>query len=253
MNPADEMAAKIEPTEGQSAGAVAGSNDQIEEQLRATLKELQRNQSKLAEDLQSHLLRISHHLDYETSERKAVYDRLRAIDNQTKRTLESQAKRRGSRGFVRYLVAICVGVAATLAWQSYGETAKQIVATRAPELGWSPEVKQMIASGIQQLGWTKPAAGPESTAVRSSVPETPQAAPVAQTAPENVAPKAPTAPSLDPEQVHQIALDVAALRQTVEQLTAVQNQMARAVARQEAALVDILVKMPEPPPQSRGR
>jgi nicotinamidase-related amidase len=30
--------------------------------------------------------------------------------------------------------------------------------------------------GIQQLGWTKPAAGPESTAVRSSVPATPQAA-----------------------------------------------------------------------------
>jgi hypothetical protein len=176
MNAADEMAAKIEPTEGQSAGAVAGSNDQIEEQLRATLKELQRNQSKLAEDLQSHLLRISHHLDYETSERKAIHDRLRAIDNQTKRTPESQAKRRGSRAFVRYLVAICVGVAATLAWQSYGETAKQIVATRAPELGWSPEVKQMIASGIQQLGWTKPAAGPESTAVRSSVPATPQAA-----------------------------------------------------------------------------
>jgi hypothetical protein len=239
MNPADEMAAKTVTAEGQSAGAVAGSNDQIEEQLRATLKELQRNQSKLAEDLQSHLLRISHHLDYETSERKAVYDRLRAIDNQTKRTLESQAKRRGSRGFARYLVAICIGVAATLAWQSYGEAAKQIIATRAPELGWSPEAKQMIASWVQQLGWTKP------LAVES------KAAPVTQTAPEKVAPKAPAAPSLDPEQVHQIALDVAALRQTVELLTAVQNQMARAVARQEAALVDILVKMPERPPQSR--
>ena len=251
MNPADEMAAKIEPTEGQSAGAVAGSNDQIEEQLRATLKELQRNQSKLAEDLQSHLSRIGHHLDYETSERKAIHDRLRAIDNQTKRTLESQAKRRGSRGFVRYLVAICVGVAATLAWQSYGETAKQIVATRAPELGWSPEAKQMIASSVERLGWTKPLAGPEITSVRPSVPETPQAVPVAQAAPETVAPKAPPASSIDPEQVHQMARDLAALRQNVDQLIASQNQMARAVARQEAALVDILVKMPESPPQSR--
>jgi hypothetical protein len=92
MNPADEEAAKIEPTEGQSSGAVAGSNDQIEEQLGATLKELQRNQSKLAEDLQSHFLRISHHLDYETSERKAIHDRLRAIDNQTKRTLRARQK-----------------------------------------------------------------------------------------------------------------------------------------------------------------
>jgi len=89
----------------------------------------------------------------------------------------------------------------------------------------------MIASWVQQLGWTKP------LAVES------KAAPVTQTAPEKVAPKAPAAASLDPEQVHQIALDVAALRQTVELLTAVQNQMARAVARQEAALVDILVKI----------
>jgi hypothetical protein len=91
----------------------------------------------------------------------------------------------------------------------------------------------------------------EPTEGQSADAVTPQAAPVAQTAPENVAPKAPAAPSLDAEQVHQIALNVAALRQTVEQLTAVQNQMARAVARQEAALVDILVKMPERPPQSR--
>src|SRR4029077_4085969 len=225
MNPADEMAAKIEPTEGQSAGAVAGSNDQIEEQLRATLKELQRNQSKLAEDLQSHLLRISHHLDYETSERKAVYDRLRAIDNQTKRTLESQAKRQGSRGFVRYLVAICVGVAATLAWQSYGETAKQIVATRAPELGWSPEAKQMIASSIQWIGLTKPPAGSEK-----------QAAPVAQTAPTTGAPKEPAAPSLDWEQTQQMARDLAALRQNVDQLIASQNQMARQMARLQSDL-----------------
>jgi hypothetical protein len=45
------------------------------------------------------------------------------------------------RGFIRYLVAICIGVAATLAWQSYGEAAKQIIATRAPEMGWSPDSK----------------------------------------------------------------------------------------------------------------
>jgi hypothetical protein len=64
---------------------------------------------------------------------------------------------------LRFLVAICVGVAAILAWQSYGEAAKQIIATKAPELGWSPQTKQMIASAIQQVGWTTPA-GPEPTA-----------------------------------------------------------------------------------------
>src|SRR5260370_32039073 len=72
-------------------------------------------------------------------------------------------RRPASRRFVRFLVAICIGVAGTLAWQSYGEATKQIIATRAPEVGWSPEAKQMIASAIQQFGWTKPPPGPQNT------------------------------------------------------------------------------------------
>jgi len=193
MNPADKMAAKIEPTQRQSAGAAAGSDDKLDQQLRVSLEDLlsPSPHGAPAEDLQNLLSRISHHLDYETSERKTIYHRLLAIEN--------KVKKRGSRRFARYLVAICIGVAATLAWQSYGEATKQIVATRAPELGWSPETKQMIASLVQQLGWTKPPAVLESTAVRSSVTETPQAPPVAQAMPENVTPKAPAAPSIDPE------------------------------------------------------
>jgi hypothetical protein len=41
MNPADEDAAKLVPAEGQPPGAVAGSHDDLEEQLHATLKDLQ--------------------------------------------------------------------------------------------------------------------------------------------------------------------------------------------------------------------
>jgi hypothetical protein len=243
MNPADEMAAKIEPTERHLGGAVAGSDDS--EQLRVSAEDLLRPgpQPKPVDDLQNLLLRISHHLDDEASERKAIYDRLLTIDNRT--------KRRASRGFARFLLAICIGVAATLAWQSYGEATKRIIATRAPELGWSPEAKQMIAGWVQELGWTKPPAGPEITAVRPSVPETSQAATVAQTAPETVAPKAPAAPSIDPEQVHQMARDLAALRQNVDQLIASQNQMARQMARLQSDLVDVLLKMPEPQRRER--
>jgi hypothetical protein len=238
MDPADEMAAKIEPTEHQSAGAVAGSIDKLDEQLRVSVEALLHPSPppKPVEELDDLLSGITHHLDDEASERKAIYNRLVAIEN--------EMKTRGSRGLARYLVVFCIGVAATSAWQSYGEATKQIIATRAPELGWSPEAKQMIASWVQRLGWTKPPAGPENTAV--------QAAPVAQTAPETVAPKAPAAPSLDPEQVHQIALDVAGLRQNVEQLSASQDQMAREMrlemARLETDLVNILLKIPEPPP-----
>jgi hypothetical protein len=157
--------------------------------------------------------------------------------------------RPASRAFVRFLIAICIGVAATLVWQSYGEETKQIIATRAPQLGWSPEAKQKIASWVQQLGWTKPLAGPENTAVLPSMLETPQAAPVTQTAPEAVAPKTPAAPSLDLQQVQQIALDLAALRKIVEQLAAGQDQMAREITRLEVADVEIFAKIPAPPPQ----
>ena len=73
-----------------------------------------------------------------------------------------------SRGFARYMLAICIGVAATLAWQFYGQAAKQIIATTAPGLGWSPEAKQTIASWVEQLGWTKPLAGAEISTAQPS-------------------------------------------------------------------------------------
>jgi hypothetical protein len=165
------MAAKIEPTDRQSAGAAAGSDDKLNQQLSAILGDLQHvglqpGPLEEVEPAERDDLRpaIMSYPDHEASERKAIYDRLVAIEN--------KMKKRSSRGFGRYLVAILIGVAATLAWQSYGESAKQIIATRAPELGWSPEAKQMIATSIQWIGWTKPLAGPEK-----------QAPPVAQTAP----------------------------------------------------------------------
>jgi hypothetical protein len=181
------------------------------------------------------LLAITHHLDEEASERKVIRNRLLSI--------EGAMERLASRG-LRYLVALCIGVAAILAWQSYGEATKQIIATRAPELGWSPGAKQKISGWMQQLGWTKPLA--ENTAVRPPAPQT-----VASTS------KAPAASSPDPQQVQQIEADIAAVRQAVERLAAGQDQMAlemrREMARLESDLVNILVKIPEPPPQRRGR
>jgi VanZ family protein len=119
----------------------------------------------------------------------------------------------------RHLVAVLTGVAAALAWQSYGDAAKQVIATKAPELGWSPEAKQMIASWT--LGWTKPPASREKIA------------------PETVAPNAPPAPSLD----------AAAVRETLQELAGSQRSMARDIARLESAVAEILLKIPEPLPR----
>jgi hypothetical protein len=214
------MVAKIEPTERQSAGAAAGSDEKLDQRLRAILENLQQV-TKEDEPVERDDLRpsITPYLDHEASERKAIYDRLVAIEN--------AMKKQGSRRFGRYLVAILIGVAATLTWQSYGETAKQIIATRAPELGWSPEAKQMIATSIQWIGWTKPPAGPEK-----------QPPPVVQTA--------PTTPSLDPGQVQQ---NFAAMRGAVQELAAGQNQVAHEIAMLQSAVMEILEKMPAPPPQ----
>ena len=137
---------------------------------------------------------------------------------------------------------------AILAWQSYGEVVNQTIATKPPELAWSPQTKQTIAGWMQQLGWTKPL-------VVESKP-----APVTQTAPETVAAKAPVAPSLDPQQVKQIEADIAAVRQaverrladvraTVEQLAASQDQMAREIEKLQTADMEILEKIPTPPPK----
>ena len=196
MNPADEMAAKvILPTERRSAGAAAGSGEKSDPQLRAILENLE------------------------------------GVARQDDR---HSGKRLRSRGFVRFLVAICIGVGGTLAWQSYGEAIKQIIATRAPELGRSPEAKQTIASSIQWLGWTRQPAHPENAAV---------------------APKAPAAPSFDPARMQEMVQNLAALREMVQQLTAGQDQTSREIAKLESAVVEILMKVPEPsqPPAAPAR
>ena len=37
----------------------------------------------------------------------------------------------------RFLITFCSGVAATLAWQSYGDAARKMIASSSPQLGWS--------------------------------------------------------------------------------------------------------------------
>jgi hypothetical protein len=233
------MLGKIETDERESAGAL-DSDDRLNEQLRVDFKDFQPPgpQPKPGGNLHEVMAGIGRHLHNESSAIKTINDRLLVIEQQT--------KKRSSGGFARYLLAICIGVAAILAWQSYGEATKQIIAAKAPELGWSPETKQMIANSVQQLGWTKP------LVVES------KAAPDTQTAPGTVAP-------IDPVQLQQMVQSLAALResvqqlaarqvslaalgQTVDQLTDSQDKIERNIDRLQGSVAEVLVKMPEPPP-----
>jgi hypothetical protein len=154
--------------------------------------------------------------------------------------------RPAARGFARYVLAICIGVAATLAWQSYGQTAKLIIATRVPELGWSPETKQTIANWVEQLGWTKLPTASDATA-RPSLPETAQAATVGQIARDNVAPRMPMAASVDLQQIQQIARDIAGLRQSIGQVVDSQTKMAAEINNLLVTDMEMFLKIPTPP------
>ena len=230
------MAAKIEPTKRQSAGVVAGSYAMLhksDERLREIIKNeiLQNlkgtsNQPKSAEDLRSddNLNEQPEDLPNTNHQSKSVEDLSSAISGISERlddkisdgvrAIQRQTKTRPSRGFARYLVAICIGVTGTLALQSYGEATKQIIAANAPELGWSPETKQMIASWVQQLGWTKPPAGPENTDAQLSVPMTLKEEPLAALQ----------------QRLGTVANDLAAVRRIVEQLSASDEKITQDIA-----------------------
>jgi hypothetical protein len=161
--------------------------------------------------------------------------------------------RRASRALARFLIPAFIGVAGTLALQSYGEAAKQIIASWAPQLGWP-------VSLLSQLGRLRPATNSPSGseivaeqssthAVQTSTPDAPQAAPVAQAAPDTIAAgAAPAVPSPDQQQ-QAMARDLASVQQSVEKLATGQEKLARDIARLQAAEKDIRHKISVPPQQ----
>src|SRR5258706_10816661 len=95
------------------------------------------------------------------------------------------------------LITFCIGVAATLAWQSRGDVARKAIAGAFPQFGWL----------------------------------VPQAAPVKQDTPDIFVPAASAAPSPDQQQLTAMPLDLDAVRQSVDQIAAGQAQMTRSVER----------------------
>ena len=132
-------------------------------------------------------------------------------------------RRRAASGFSRFILAVGLGVVGTLAWQSYGDTARQIIA------GWYP-----------QLSWLAPRVAAAQT-------------------PEGVV-SAPGAAA--DQEIKALTLGLAAMRQRVDQLAvqiaAGQDQMTRDItARMQAAQRDILDKIaatqPRPDPAAAAR
>ncbi len=145
-------------------------------------------------------------------DRWATEPPIQARTRPTDRRIEQPSlDKRASGGFARFLIIFCIGVAATLVWQSYGDVAREMIANSSPQLRWLA----------------------------------PQA--VAQTAPDMVAPTAPATPSPDVQQLKGMSLGLAAVRQSVEQLAAAQQQMTDEIAKLQATEQEILDKVSGPP------
>jgi uncharacterized coiled-coil protein SlyX len=172
---------------------------------------------------------------------------------------------RAARAVTRFLVAVCVGVAGSLAWQSYGGAAREIIADRVPQLAWIAARPMMNQTADPAAATEQAAAMPaiEETAsppaVAQAATDTPHAAaaqgtpvaePVPQQAGANVAaPTAPAAPSSDQQQLETMSRDIGALRQSVEQLTARQERMTREMAKLQAVEMS-RHRMSAPPPHA---
>ena len=123
--------------------------------------------------------------------------------------------KRASRGLARFLIIFCTGVAATLAWQSYGDAARAMIANSHPQLSWLA----------------------------------PQAAPLAQAASDTAAPALSATPSPELKQLKEMSLAFATMRQSVDQLAASQQQIADGVAKLTADQQQLLQKSSAPPPR----
>jgi hypothetical protein len=131
-------------------------------------------------------------------------------------TMRPSLGRRASLGLARFLVIFCIGVGATLAWQWYGDTARAMIAKSSPQLGWL---------------------APHTTLL-------------AQTAPDVAAPAAAATASPD---LQRLALGLASVRQSIDQLAAQvvagQQQMGSDVAKLQADEQQILNKLSAAPPR----
>jgi len=105
-----------------------------------------------------------------------------------------------------FLITFCIAVAATLGWQSYGDAARELVASSYPQLGWLA----------------------------------PKPAPNAPNAPDMSALVVPATPSPDQQQLNAMSLDLDAVRQSIDRIAtsiaASQEQITRSVDRIAASI-----------------
>ncbi len=130
--------------------------------------------------------------------------------------------RRIVRASARFLFAVLVGVGVTLAWQSYGDRAVDMMRTQAPSLAeWLPAPTGKSADA--PLGAAQP-----------------QLKPALATADQQMAPAASAELG---EQLKAIAIDLTAVKETLERLAADQEKLTQSIDRLERGQQSITQKL----------
>jgi hypothetical protein len=127
--------------------------------------------------------------------------------------------------FARYSVVLLIGIGVTLAWQSYGDEAMQMVRTKAPSLAW-----------LLPVSTAKPADQWSNAAAASS----PQ---LAQQLEVGLVQQLMLGLVAVRRSVEQVAIKVDQLAAKQEQLAAKQDQMAQNIATLQSVEQEISKKM----------
>lgn len=164
-------------------------------------------------------------------------------------------------------LAICAGVAATMAWHVYGDQAKQRLSSLLPQFVANAPAPTQSANAAEpqdaasqvaasQPASEAPAPAPtqESSNAASEAPTPAMPTPATPTATE----PAPTQVALPPEVTQSLdtmAQEIASLKQTVEQLRAGQQQLSSDVAKlsEQAARHKVTEQAPRPASRQRPR
>ena len=115
--------------------------------------------------------------------------------------------KRALHAVTRFGITSCIGVAAVLGWQSYGDEARNIIANSSPALSW-------LAPEAARAEPRQPVSPPEASPER--------------------------------EQLNAISLNLAALRQSIDQLATGQDQMTQEIGTVRGVQQQLLEKISVP-------
>jgi hypothetical protein len=142
-------------------------------------------------------------------------------------------------------ITFCIGVAATLAWQSYGDGARKALASSSPRLGWLAPQADPVAQNTPDIFVPTESAAP-SPEQRQRDDASLDLDEVRQSVDRIVTSIAATQEYVT-QSVDRVAASQERMAQTVDQLAIGQEQMKREITKLQAIEQYILYKNSEPP------